>query len=140
MMKDLLTLPISSRVANFRPYLPGSGTQMFSSPSWCRALALYPMHWTHSTRLFDGRAFAADAADGAASGSVSNLFTGATQADLVGRAVVIHDYTGARVACAIITPLECPAGCSPITVTPEVIPLPSARRLLFATNPPTCPE
>ena len=39
---------------------------------------------------------------GMASGTVSGVSTGGGAADIVGRAVVVHDYGGARIACALL--------------------------------------
>jgi hypothetical protein len=72
--------------------------------------------------------------DGKATGTVTGVLTGYPAAEMVGHAVLIHDRTGARVACAILaegTPADCPEGCLPAAAM-------ARRNLLFSTMP-NCP-
>ena len=41
-------------------------------------------------------------ANGNTAGSKLDILTGYSQEEILGRAFIVHDYTGARIACAII--------------------------------------
>jgi len=51
-------------------------------------------------------------ADGKTTGSVV-VDTGATQAEVVGRAFIVHAYDGSRIACALLQPVPSPAPTAP---------------------------
>jgi hypothetical protein len=77
-------------------------------------------------------------ADGSAAGTIVGVATGYPASELIGHAVVIHDRTGARVACALLAegmPPMCPEGCTPAAMPGMTM---GRRNLLFSTVP-TCP-
>jgi len=84
-------------------------------------------------------------ATGNTEGTVT-VMTGATQSEMVGHAVVVHDYDGAGISCAILEMVSCPEGCLPMTSGQEYRRARKARKLLFSSAPgesppsaPSCP-